>query len=366
MEEQLVTCPHCGAHTQRSMIRTICEHCAGSLESAAPVFGPDEPPPGEFRIDPLPPPDPLPAIEPPHEAPLAAPEADLPLLAPAPRAVPLALRVQLLFGGTLGLVGWIFATMGSIFLIPFVPAADLVSPAMRVLPTERTTAVVTSCRETSFSEGDDDRSGRVYAFGFEYRTGTGQALQATSYRTGDPLPGGTIVRVRYLASRPGVARIEDMRARPFAAWVLFVLVFPLIGSGIATPVYLQGRKAIALLRDGLPARGTFARMDGTNVEVNDMPLMRLTFSFATPDGETHQVKASTVEPGRLRDQQRELVLYNPQRPEVAVLLDGLPTRVTLTDAGEWQPACGRGTVWLVLMPLGTFVCVLVTVWLLVR
>jgi hypothetical protein len=74
------------------------------------------------------------------------------------------------------------------------------------------------------------------------------------------VPGGPPPRLRvtveYDPAHPGTNRIQGTRTSPYTPWVLFVLVFPLAGLGVALGGLMAGRRRGRLLRDGELAPAT--------------------------------------------------------------------------------------------------------------
>jgi hypothetical protein len=364
MPEEIVACPHCGAQTIRSETITACAHCGGSLSGRGRSAPPRDP--EEFTVVPLPPIAEQPVAQ--REAPepeSAAPEPDvapLPALVPPPRRVPLSLRLTLIFGGVLGLFGWVFALFGSTFAVAFVPSSDLRGIVLSHRETRTVYGRVTSVETTNCSEN----GGTVYAHHYSFVTENGARVEGTSYRVGALLESDRLVPVQYVPSNPRLSRIEGMRTRPFSVMVLFVLVFPLIGYAFAFAQWRAGSRAIRLLRSGLLAYGKLARTEATNVSVNNRPVLRMTFDFEAQDGASHLATARSSTPECLTDSRRELLLYLPERPESAVLLDSLPTSPSLTEAGEWAAVATRRAFVAVVMPLASLLCLGLVVWLVLR
>ena len=82
---------------------------------------------------------------------------------------------------------------------------------------------------------------------------------------------------------------------------------------------------------GIPAMGRFVGETKTNVHINDTPVMAMTFEFKTVDGRTARCVAKTHETRELRDDAEEPLVYDPEDPAIAVLLDELPGRPRITE-----------------------------------
>lgn len=134
--------------------------------------------------------------------------------------------------------------------------------------------------------------------------------------------------------------------------MLFILLFPVIGLTMMTVGVRKGLKALRLLTRGIPAQGRFVGQTATNVQINDTPVMAMTFEFKTVDGRTARCVAKTHETRELRDDSEEPLVYDPEDPSVAVLLDELPGRPRITEDSVVRSR--EGMVWhLLLVPVGT-------------
>jgi len=135
--------------------------------------------------------------------------------------------------------------------------------------------------------------------------------------------------------------------------LLFFLVFALLFS---IPLWIGLRKGLLglrLLRRGVPAVGKLVADEKTNVFMDDRPVRRLRFLFTLPDGRPFGATAWTEMTKRLTDQGEEPLLYDPEDPDVSVLLDDLPGRPRIDDAGIVRAATA-GIPWRALLAPGGF------------
>jgi uncharacterized protein DUF3592 len=244
-----------------------------------------------------------------------------------PRQVPLSLRVANLFNG-LAQIGWGVFGFGSIFFWGFVSNADFsffdfrppyVLAAGRVTEVENTNARI--------------NKQPVMAHHYKYAV-AGETFTGTSYTTGTELSSGDVVTVEYKADDPSRSRIQGMRRKQFGPGVVFVTIFPLIGLGILIAATRMGHKRSRLLRDGIFTTGVLKAKRATNMTVNKRRVFALTFEFTGRDGRQHQTEANTSLPARLEDEAQEPLLYDPDNPSQAYLLDQAPSRPKLEMNGD--------------------------------
>jgi hypothetical protein len=264
---------------------------------------------------------------------------------PTPREVPFSVRLQVLFGGFANQFGWLFFGFGMIFVWAFAFQADVTSWILFRLPTNVTAGVVERVAASNASENDV----QIYEVGYTFFDQLGRQQTGTSYTTGSPNTGGR-VSVEYVRAIPSISRISGMRRKPFGGWAVFPVIFPLIGMALMVSGMREGLKANRLLKMGRIAFGTLTSTEYTNVSVNNRPVLKLTFTFNDNAGEEWEAIAKTHEPEDLRDEEQEPLLYDPDDPEKAVLLDNLPGKTEFDDHGHLIPAGAIETGKLLLIP----------------
>lgn len=258
-------------------------------------------------------------------------EAHFPLV-PPPRPVPFLLRAQVLFGGVFSFIGWFFFAFGMGFAVVFGSFADLTSwyDFRGAVGTANGTLV--EVKETSASENNV----RVYSYKYSF-TAEGGDYEGVSYRTGRYHEPGEQVTVEYVEGNPALSRIRGMRRAEFGPWVLFVLIFPLVGFIFILVSLRGGLKANRLLRHGKLAWGELVSKEPTNTRINNRTVYKLTFEFQPEEGGHAQAVARSHMPEKLQDEQRERLLYDPFRPDYAILLDRLPASPAIDLTGNLQP-----------------------------
>lgn len=264
------------------------------------------------------------------------------------RDVPFDVMLKVLFGGVLSQIGWILLAFSSIFFWAFAANADLSGLTRSITEYETADATVSQLKPTSFSEGK--RS--VYVYEFSLKTPGGEVV-GRSYDVGDRAEVGKVVEVEYPKGKPELANIVGMRRRPFSASAIIAVIFPLIGLvilGFAVPYRLRG---LRLLRSGLIANGTLTEKEPTQMTVNKQVVYRLSFEFQASDGKKYNTTVSTHDTARLEDEKLERLLYSPQEPGKAVLMDALPGQALITPQG--RVVSNGGSLAVIIAPALTFI-----------
>ena len=255
------------------------------------------------------------------------------MLMPPPRPVPLSLRIVNMFN-VVAQIAWFVFGFGMIFFWAFCGSADYSFLTFRG-PHEQTTGKITSIRETGASENRQRISEVHYQFSL-----AGEGFQGTSYTTGGAGSEGDEVTIEYSAKDPMKSRIAGMRRGMFGPAVLFVAIFPLIGLAILIPSTVMGLKRNRLLREGMLAMGTLKSKEATNMTVNKRRVFELRFDFTARDGQQHEAVARTSDTARLEDEAQEPLLYDPNEPSRAYLLDEAPARPQVEMNGELRGRTG--------------------------
>jgi hypothetical protein len=241
-----------------------------------------------------------------------------------PRQVSRQLKAKIIFSSPKAWIGLIFLSVGLILTAVFVPMSDLnFSNPLDSSPSV-TTGTVHTIEETSATENKK----RIYRFDFDYFV-DGVPHYANSYYRGDPgLRPGDQVEVQYDKTNPDFARITNFRMAPFNGdTFLLLLVFPFVGLILLLRAVLHGKKNITLVRTGYITTGKVISKVATNSRVNKRRVYKVDFEYTGTDGMTRQGSVRTHLPERLEDEENEQLLFNPDRPDDAVMLDALPKAV---------------------------------------
>jgi hypothetical protein len=267
-------------------------------------------------------------------------------LARPPRRLGPSLILQTLFGGMLQQMGWLFAGFGMVFVWAFVGQAEI-AWKLRAGTTAEIEARVTGSVDTGASVNETPVRGTRYVFEM-----AGRQFENVSYATGHALAEGATATVEYSTGDPQMSRIKGMRSAMFGPAVLFVLIFPGIGLAFVLGS-LRGRmRELHLLRHGIAGFAKLVDKSPTNTRINNQTVYRLRFEFRTRDGRTGHVEASSHQPEALEDEAEEAILYDPQAPERATVLDGLPGHAGIGGDGQLHGGARAALARLVL-PLAT-------------
>lgn len=267
------------------------------------------------------------------------------LLARPPRAVPLSLRAAMLGNFSFGF-GSIFLTLGMIFFWIFAYPSLHECRFWFAGPLTPVRGTVLSAEETHFSEGGSKhrRGSPVFRYRYRFSDAQGEVREGVSYSTLTRYREGTPVEIEYDPDRSSVNRIIGARASPFGALTLFVLIFPGIGLPFVMMGVRDARRWNRLLVEGKVAAGRIVGRTPTNTSINKQPVIDFEIEFATFGGSRVRFHHKTHLTSALEDEVEEPVLYDPRRPEDAVLADGLPAQAVVGWHGQWESVPSVGLV----------------------
>jgi hypothetical protein len=267
-----------------------------------------------------------------------------------PRPVPLSVRLRLLFGGMANQLGWLFFGFGMIFFWIFACETDIAALWQFRGELQTAPGIVTQCDESGFEVND----ARVYTHRYQFEHG-GHSYQGVSYARGRNQSEGSQVTVEFPADRPQRSRIEGMDTAIMPVWALAIALFPIVGMAVLGYGFHRGLVAARLLRHGNLASGRLVSKEPTGSSVNEQRVYKLVFEFAAEDGSIRQVATSTHDTARLEDELDEPLVYDPGRPDSAVLLDSLPGTPRIDVQGQIAPLRLITVVWVLVLPTASVV-----------
>lgn len=262
------------------------------------------------------------------------------------RHLGLSNKLRILFGGPLVQFAWFFLSFGMIFVWVFVFKIDFSFIHFQG-EIVKTKGVVTRIAETSMEINDN----RVFEYYYEFKDKEGRVFDSYSYSSTSYAEENSKVNVEYPASRIDLSRIKGMRREPFPLVALLVLIFPAIGLYLIYYGYKEAIQAIRLLQHGLMSRGKLVSKKPTNTRINDRQVYKLKFTFEDQYGKEHFVETKTHITELLEDEEYERLLYLPQNPQDAVMVDSVPSNPIIDERGNISPVSVNGWLTWMILPI---------------
>lgn len=239
------------------------------------------------------------------------------------RNISTGLKLKIWMSDVLTLIGGSFVLMGLPFVLIFAPLSGLFSPGFSDTD-PFIEGNITEVHGTNSYINDV----RVYEYTYTYNPPDGGNYEGTGYSTGEIFEIDAPVQVIYKRDKQEISKAIELRLNSFPAGIGFImLIFPLAG---AIMLYFSTKKAInaiQVLKIGEIAYGKFLHKEATNTKTNKQTVYKLTFEFTAKDNKVYQTVAKTHLYHRLEDEETEKLVYDPDDPENAVLLDALPAAV---------------------------------------
>ncbi|MCO4781832.1 MAG: hypothetical protein KC646_05865 [Candidatus Cloacimonetes bacterium] len=254
-------------------------------------------------------------------------------------------KLKILFGGALSQFAWFFLGFGMVFVWLFVFKVDMSFLHFQG-EVVKTQGVITKIDETSMEVNDD----QVLIYYYEFKDSQGNLNDSYSYSSTSYAKINSTVTVEYPASRIDLSRIKDMRREPFPPFALLVLIFPMIALWLLYVAYKDSMKAIKLLQHGLMSRGELVSKVATGTEINSQRVYKLKFSFQDHQGKEHFAEAKTHLTETLEDEEYERLLYIPQAPQEAVMVDAVPSNPIIDSQGNIAPVSLVGVLPSIIIP----------------
>lgn len=275
-------------------------------------------------------------------------------LGPTPRRVPLPVRCHMAFGGALNQMGWALFAFGMCFFWGFFVNCEAISWLSFRGPLNTTAATITRSEKTNASEGGSkSRPGTpIYANHYSFVQDR-KEYTGCSYATGRALSSGQSVNIEYSPGNPEISRIQGMRSRMFGAGASMVVIFPIAGLGLMLPGYFLGKKAKRLLECGQLAEAALQDKQPTNTSINKQRVYKLRFEFTASDGRKYPATTRTHQPAKLEDEATEQVIYDPNDPQRALLVDAMPGAFRVDENGNIQPESSRRALLVTILPVLT-------------
>ena len=269
---------------------------------------------------------------------------------PTYRHIPLSTRISILFGGFKAQFGWAFFGFGMIFFWAFAMNMDLsfLHYNGNVITVE---GMATGYSLTDASENEVS----VFANHFTFKTEDGDEITGTSYATGQRILDGETLTIEYPEGKPHYARIQGMRTKKFSGFVIFVIIFPLVGLVFILLSLKRSLRALRLFKNGILTNGKLISKEKTNTRVNNRTVYKMTFQYKDDLGNEYERKERTPLPYLLQDDKAERLLYLRGKPSYAILVDSLPSSYLMNKEGKIDPAPMRNVILLMIAPTTTIV-----------
>ncbi len=239
------------------------------------------------------------------------------------RNIPVMMKLKIWLSNVFTIIGLGFFIMGVPFSLVFILSSNFFDPSFSEKDPLINAIVIEAIPTNTYINHV-----RVYEYKYEYQVDGVKIFSGYGYSTGNLFSLGNEISVNYKANNPKLSKAKGLRTSEFESGItLFVLIFPTVGLIM---LFFGTRKAlqqIFILKIGELAEGKLLFKTPTNVKVNKQTVYALTFEFKASDGQVYQAVTKTHQYQILEDEEFEKLVYDPDMPTSAVLLDVLPNGI---------------------------------------
>ena len=234
------------------------------------------------------------------------------------KKIPLKLKIQVIYKNFLFSFTFSFFLSFLIYFIFFVTNADFHSSSF--YQTDPTTqaeiiSIEKSKAKTVFS--------KIYKYNYKYSidnknyNGKSYLKKKLDIKTANVFYKENIVEESCIVGMK--TNTNSIFAVVFYSFLLLIFIFLLIRTFI-----IQLSK-LKIIQTGIITKAVFREKKNTGTKwKKDQYIYELFFDFVANDGKTYKAKTQTIDINKLSDELYEPVIYNPQNPEEAVLIDEFP------------------------------------------
>jgi hypothetical protein len=249
--------------------------------------------------------------------------------------IPLRIRILLLFGRTSFIIGFIFALIGLALVayfskqlnwnILFAGKKDLVTTA----------GIITSMNETQYTVDESP----LFEYRYRYFDQARDQYCGFFLEYANAYEPGQEIMIEYLKDSPEVSRFTGKDRQNYDQIMFLGGVGSLIiGFLFLYPSCLRTRKERKIIMMGRPAEGKLVYAEPTNLRVNEQPVYKLTYEYATSHEDLQRFSVRSHLIRNLSDDHREILLYDPGNPSRAVAVDTLPGPVARYILNKLYPS----------------------------
>ncbi len=236
------------------------------------------------------------------------------------RHIPFWAGIALFFLNPIAIIGVIFTLMGG--LATYMLSGELFSKKSIEDNYPVTQGIVTRMVAEEYID-DDDETTITYKCYYEFKTDLGEKIKGLSKHYDKIANTGDTLSVQYNPDNPKESRLTDFEEID-TTYLYMVLIFPLIGIIAIIFPLIDVIKKLKIMRIGQSAYGTYEGKRATGSRINDRKVYEMFFKFTGPNSKEYTIKTKTHRKKRLQDDEKELIIFDPQNPNNAFPVDVLP------------------------------------------
>jgi hypothetical protein len=244
------------------------------------------------------------------------------------RTTPPFAYLKLILASDLSQPGWLLFGFGMIFVWIFGIKGDYRDAVLFLGSRDSAVGTITRVEEGFGEENESE----IWAFSYSFVGPEGNQYPGLCYSAWHRFKVGEQVTVEFPAGKPTQSRIVGTRRAQFPALAAISFFFPALGLYMIARGFARGRKAFRLLQSGKQAQGKL-ESDLPDRE-GGLTNYQTVFSFMTDTGRILSMRQKVHVLADLEDKCRTLVIYAPDNPSNAVLVETVPGRPYVNENDE--------------------------------
>jgi hypothetical protein len=136
---------------------------------------------------------------------------------------------------------------------------------------------------------------------------------------------GQEITIEYLKESPEISRFTGKDRQNYDQIMFLAGVGGIIiGFLFLFPSWRRTKKERNIIMMGRPAEGKLVYAEPTNKRVNEQPVYKLTYEYATSQDDVQKLSVRSHMIRNISDEHTEILIYDPGNPSRAVVIDTLP------------------------------------------
>lgn len=235
--------------------------------------------------------------------------------------IPFRIRLLHNFGRSSFIIGFLFALIGVAFIAFFGSILNWKLLLAEEEDFSRTEAIISEIQETRYSVNDNFLFEYYYTYSFDNESlysGSFLEYEGAYYHEQK-------IKIEYLSNSPAISRFSGKDRRNFDQTMFLAGIGgSLIGFFFLVPSIRKTRKERKILITGRPARGKLIHAEPTNLSVNEQTVYKLIFEYSTGNNKSQQFSTRSHLIRNLSEEHFQTLIYDPGKPDSAVVIDTLP------------------------------------------
>ncbi len=249
--------------------------------------------------------------------------------------VPLRIRILHLFGRTSFIIGFLFTVIGLSFIVYFSTQLNWNILFAGKKDLVATSGFITSLNETQYNVNESP----LYEYRYRYYDQSQIPYSGFFLEYANLYEPGQEITIEYLRNSPEVSRFAGKDRQNYEQIMFLAGVGGIIiGLLFLYPSSRRTRRERKIIMLGRPAEGKLVYAEPTNTRINEQPVYKLTYEYHTgrETAQKFSIKSHLIR--NISEEQTEILIYDPNNPSRAVVVETLPGPVARYILNKLYPS----------------------------